>query len=117
MKLSNIIPLGECVYELEKGNGGRRPEKDDTVELKIGAVETAFISQAFGEDADVFLPSTLEEKELETIFVAHNGSYGQQEHETLPDAVFLVIPTMTVGQKVLVLQKEPNGKEYREGKI
>jgi hypothetical protein len=51
-----------------------------------------------------------------TLWVACNGAYGQEEEKRLPDAVFAAIQTMSVRQKVLILEEkeESDGKEYRE---
>jgi hypothetical protein len=53
MKASDIIPLGNNAYELEKGDSGRKPGKDDAFKLKFGGVETAFNSRMASENADV----------------------------------------------------------------
>ncbi len=53
MKTSDITPLGGSVYELEKGDGGRRQDKEDIIELKFGGVETDLTPQKLKEDADI----------------------------------------------------------------
>ncbi len=66
------------------------------------------------------LPSSLEEDKPVTLLVASGGSYedDQGEQQYLPDAIFAVISTMRIGQKVLILEKkEKDREEYRrEGK-
>jgi hypothetical protein len=69
-------------------------------------------------DRSPSLPSSLEENKLVTISVAHDGSYkgDQGKQHYLPNAVFRVIETMTMGQKVLILdEKEDRDRgKYRE---
>lgn len=61
-------------------------------------------------DSNSSLPSSLEEDKLETLLVDHEGSYGDNH------VIFAVVSTMTIGQRVLILEeKEDKDRErYRE---
>jgi hypothetical protein len=104
MKACDILHLEGNVFELEKGDGVRRPGEDDAFKLKFGRIETGLTSQETPENLS--LPFALEDENLTTVWVAHDGSFGQGERQRLPEAVFAVIPTMTQGQKVMILEEK-----------
>jgi hypothetical protein len=49
MDLSNIVPLGNGVYELEKGCGDRQLCEGDYVKLLFGSISAAFNPQSHNE--------------------------------------------------------------------
>ena len=53
MKISDIIPLRDSVYEIEKGDGNRKLEDGDFAELLFGGIEAAPTPKTFLEDDDV----------------------------------------------------------------
>jgi hypothetical protein len=53
MKISDVTPLGDGVYELEKGSGDRKLRGGDLVKLQLGGIQTAFTFPKFMENVDV----------------------------------------------------------------
>jgi hypothetical protein len=107
MTTLDIAPLGENVFQLERGDGVRKAGKDDAVMIRFGGIETDFTRDKISENPT--LPFALEGENLETLLVTHSGSYGQVDaRQTLSDAIIVVISKMTLGQKVLVEE------EYQE---
>jgi hypothetical protein len=51
--ISDVAPLGNGVYELEKGSGGRKPRGGDLVKLQLGGIQTASTFPKFIENVDV----------------------------------------------------------------
>lgn len=103
MKACDIVYPGGSVFELENGDGIRKPGKEDAVKLMFGGIEKALSSQEVSQNQS--LPS-LEEENLETIFVAHSGAFGEEEWKRLPESIPAVIRRMTLGQKVMIVKEK-----------
>jgi hypothetical protein len=53
MKISDITPLGEDMYELERDTGNRKPGKEDIVEIKFSGIETDLTPKKLEKDVDI----------------------------------------------------------------
>lgn len=88
---SDIVYPGGNIFELEKGDGIRKPGKGNTVKLRLGVSETSLTPREI-----LKTPSSAFEGNLQTVWVSHNG---------LPEAIFAVILKMTLGQKIMIVEK------------
>ncbi|KAL5324767.1 hypothetical protein ACEPPN_005884 [Leptodophora sp. 'Broadleaf-Isolate-01'] len=116
MKIYDIIPLGDGVYEMEKGVGDRKLGEGDLAKLLFGGIAAASTPQSFPENDEVFLPSSLEEDKLMTLFASYDGSYeddqGKRQH--LFSTVLKVVQSMKEGQKVLIIEEKGDEMEEEE---
>ena len=53
MKLSDLIPIQEGIYELEKGRGERSFREGDTIVIRFGSIETDLTPKKIVEDAEI----------------------------------------------------------------
>jgi hypothetical protein len=53
MKISDIIPLRDGVYEMEKGVGDRKLGEGDVAKLLFGGIAAASTPQSFPENDEV----------------------------------------------------------------
>ncbi len=53
MKLSDFTPIGDGVFELQKGHDDQTPEGDDNFQIRFGGIQTALTSKDFAENSDV----------------------------------------------------------------
>ncbi|KAI9736735.1 MAG: hypothetical protein M1834_000939 [Cirrosporium novae-zelandiae] len=119
MKISQITPLRENVFELKKGHNSLGLNKEDTAVIKFGGIQTAFTLNECKEDTDVYLPLSLEEH-LVTVSVAHDGSYKdkQGKQQILLEKMFKVLSKMEIGQRLLIKEGEKSrGKEGMGGNL
>ncbi|KAF4625873.1 hypothetical protein G7Y89_g12289 [Cudoniella acicularis] len=96
MKRSDIIPLRDSVYEIEKGVRDRKLGEGDLIKL--------------------FLPSSLEEDKLMTLFASYDSSY-KDDHGTrqyLFSIVLKVVQSIKEGQKVLIIEEKGDEIEEEE---
>ncbi|KAH8792194.1 hypothetical protein F5882DRAFT_437771 [Hyaloscypha sp. PMI_1271] len=119
------VPLGDGVYELEKGFSDRKLRNGDMVKLRLGGFVTGSTPQTLAGNVNMRLPSSLEEDKLVTLLVGYDGWYEDHQgtQQCLSDKVLRVVQEMKVGQKVLITkekedrnleeEKEDNGKETR----
>jgi hypothetical protein len=112
MKARDILDFGGNVFELEKGDGVRRPGRDDAVKIEFGGIETGLTFREIPDNPS--LPFALEEENLWSVWVAYDSSFGDGGQWNLAEAVFAVIPTMTLGQKVMIVEDkaDKDGKEF-----
>ena len=108
-----IVRLADNAFELEKGDGIRKPAEGDAVKLKFARIETSLTSGVIQGPSS--LPFALEEKNLQTVWVAHDGTYGKGKGQSVTDAILAVIATMTVGQKVMIVEDEESTDENGKG--
>ncbi|KAH6667756.1 hypothetical protein B0J14DRAFT_567126 [Halenospora varia] len=116
MKVSDITPLGEGVYELEKGFSDRKLGNGDVVKLRLGGVLTGYTSQELTGDVNMCLPPALEEDRLMTLFVGYDGWYEDHQsiQQRLSKEVLRVVQTMKVGQKVLIVEEKEDRNPEEE---
>lgn len=53
MKISDIISIGDGVYQLEKGNGSWDPDICEEVVLRLAGIETDLTYEQIEEEAEV----------------------------------------------------------------
>ena len=53
MKISDIIPIGDGVFQLEKGNGSWDPDTCEVVILRIAGIETELTHRQTEKEAEV----------------------------------------------------------------
>jgi hypothetical protein len=53
MRLSDLKPIGESVFGLEKGDSDQKQDNEGIAQLRFGGVQTAFTPKEFTEDTDV----------------------------------------------------------------
>jgi hypothetical protein len=53
MRLSDLTPIADRVFELERGYVHQKLDNEDIVQLLFGGIQTAFTSKEFAEDDDV----------------------------------------------------------------
>ena len=122
MKFSDLIPLEEGVIQLEEGHGQWQPERCEAVMIEFAGSETELAAKRFEDDEEVLqsvsktcthsLPSSLEDHHLRTVEVHHEGWYPDtvlEQVEELAPAILDFIPTMLIGQKVMILGADGRG--------
>ncbi|KAL9097962.1 MAG: hypothetical protein Q9163_006281 [Psora crenata] len=102
MKLSDLIPIQEGIYELEKGRSERSFREGDIIVIRFGSIETDLAPNKIMEDAEIF---------LETIRVASDGSYTDEDgkEQKLTSAHMEVIVKMTTGQRLMIVNAKDDG--------
>ncbi|KAL9127580.1 MAG: hypothetical protein Q9217_003577 [Psora testacea] len=53
MKLSDLIPIQEGIYELEKGRSESSFREGDTIVIRFGSIETDLTPNKIVEDAEI----------------------------------------------------------------
>lgn len=125
MKFSDLVLLGEGIYEWEKGHSESRFRETGTFVIRFGSFETDLAPRKIEGDAEIpvepesvgstngnaSLPYPLQDQSLQNLHVSGDGSYKDEggEEQKLTSAHMEVIVKMTTGQRLIIVEAKDDG--------